>query len=179
MEQFLHYFEDTTYIGIIVYIALATILLLTLFVGSVLLCNPFLEEKISYKSVVKIAVIICTITFIISFLLTHYHYKNHKYTDNTIISIQESYHITYNDNKLKFQLKTKNQYYKNLVEFDIKKTIETNDYILTDKNNQNYYFTLTSEDLNNITTPNYKDNKEDKDRKLNIIDSTIKSIFGL
>lgn len=179
MDQFLAYFEDTTYIGIIVYIALATILLLTLFVGSVLLCNPFLTEKISYKSVVKIAVTICTITFIISFLLTHYHYKNHKYTDDTITSIQENYHITQDDNKLKFQLKTKNQYYKDLVEFEVKKTINDDNYILTDINNQNVYLTITSEDLKNITTPNYKDNKEDKDRKLNIIDSTIKLMFGI
>ena len=67
MEQFLAYFENTTYIGIIVYITLATILLLSLFVGAVLLCNPFLTEKISYKSVVKITVTICTITFIINF----------------------------------------------------------------------------------------------------------------
>lgn len=45
MNQFLVYFEDTAYIGIIVYITLATILLITLFVGAVLLCNPFLTEK--------------------------------------------------------------------------------------------------------------------------------------
>lgn len=61
----------------------------------------------------------------------------------------------------------------------LKKTLETDKYILTDKTNQSYYFTLTSEDLKNITTPNYKDNKDDKDRKLNIIDRAIKSMFGI
>ena len=111
-----------------------------------------------------IVLTICTITFIISFLLTHYHYKNHKYTDDTITSIQEQYHISHNDNELTFKLKTKNSYYRDNLEFDVKKTIDDNKYILTDKNNTNYYFTLTSEELNNITTPNYKDNKEDKDR---------------
>ena len=137
MEQFLAYFENTAYIGIIVYIKLATILLLTLFIGAVLLCNPFLTEKISYKSVVKIAVTICTITFIISFLLTHYHYKNHKYTDDTITSIHENYHISHNDNEITFKLKAKNLYYRNNLEFDVKKTIDDNKYILTDKNNTN------------------------------------------
>lgn len=121
MEQFLAYFENTTYIGIIVYITLATILLITLFVAAVLLCNPFLTEKISYKSVGKIAVTICTITFIVSFLLTHYHYKNHKYTDDTITSIQENYHISHTNNEITFKLKTKNSYYRDNLEFDVKK----------------------------------------------------------
>ena len=98
--------------------------------GAILLCNPFLTEKISYKSVVKIVLTICTITFIISFLLTHYHYKNHKYTDDTITSIQEQYHISHNDNELTFKLKTKNSYYRDNLEFDVKKTIDDNKYIL-------------------------------------------------
>lgn len=179
MEQFLAHFEDSEYIKFIVAISGAALISFTFMIFLIYYYNQITKKKLTFKSLSNYILTLILVPLVVSFLLTHYHYKDHKYADDTIISIQENYYISHNDNEITFKLKNNNSYYKNSLEFDVKKTLETDKYILTDKTNQSYYFTLTSEDLKNITTPNYKDNKEEKDRKLNVINSTIKSMFGI